>query len=126
MINIISVGLGAALGAIGRYVISILCKMLAPSAVFPLATLAVNMIGSIFIGLAAVVFERQGAVGSAAQLFVMTGIMGGFTTFSSFSLETFNLASDGKIEMAALNILVSVAVCLFGVWLGRNAASLLV
>lgn len=121
----IFVGIGGALGAMCRFGTGELAKRVAPSAVFPIATLTVNILGSFLIGLAAVWFGRHDAMGSNAQLFIMTGVMGGFTTFSSFSLETVNLIGSGRTGLAAANVLISVAVCLLGVWLGKSTGNAL-
>ncbi|WP_130862672.1 fluoride efflux transporter CrcB [Bacilliculturomica massiliensis] len=119
MLNVISVGLGGALGAAGRYGVGMLCKNVAPAAVFPAATLFVNVSGAFLIALASVCFQKTDGMGTALQLFIMTGVMGGFTTFSSFSLETMELAAGGRMTMAAVNVIVSVGACLAGIWLGK-------
>lgn len=94
---------------------------------FPWGTLTVNVVGSFLIGAFAVVTGPDGRllIGSTARQFIMIGFFGGFTTFSSFSLQTLALAQDGEWERAAGNVLISVALCLLGVWLG-NAAGLLI
>jgi CrcB protein len=85
--------------------------------------LVVNVTGSFLIGLFAVVTGPDGRllVGSIARQFVMVGIFGGYTTFSSFSLQTLNLARDGQWGLAAANIILSLVLCLGGVWLGFAA-----
>jgi CrcB protein len=90
---------------------------------FPWGTLLVNIAGSFLIGLVAVTTGPDGRllVGPTARQFVMVGVFGGFTTFSSFSLQTLNLARDGEWTLAAANILLSVVLCLLGVWLGHVA-----
>ncbi len=91
---------------------------------FPWSTLAINVVGSFAIGLFATLTGPDGRVfvpGEWRQFF-MIGVCGGFTTFSSFSLQTLNLAQDGEAAWAALNVILSVALCLFGVWLGHAGA----
>jgi CrcB protein len=94
---------------------------------FPLGTLIVNLTGCFLIGLLAAVNAPDGRLmlGFHARHFLMTGILGGYTTFSSFSLQTLNLARDGEWLAAGLNILLSVVLCLIGVWLGALSAQLI-
>jgi len=94
---------------------------------FPWGTLLVNVSGSFLIGLFAVVTGPDGRllVGPSARQLVMIGIFGGFTTFSSFSLQTLLLARDGEWALAAANVLGSVVLCLLGVWLGSGAGNLI-
>jgi CrcB protein len=118
------VALGGALGSIARYGASGLVGRWFGET-FPWGTLLVNVIGSFAIGLFATVTGTDGRwlVSPAARTFFMVGICGGFTTFSSFSLQTLNLARDGEWLYAGLNILGSVALCLVFVWIGHLAAS---
>lgn len=111
--------LGSALGGGARYGISGLVAR-AVGETFPWGTLAVNVAGSFLIGLVAVLTGPDGRVliGGPARQFIMTGMLGGFTTFSSFSLQTLALAQDGEWGRAALNVALSVLCCLVGVWAG--------
>ena len=95
--------------------------------IFPWGTLAVNVVGSWIIGFFFTLTEPDGRllVGTTARQFVMIGICGGFTTFSSFSLQTLNLARDGDWLRASANIVASVFLCLVAVWLGHIAAAAL-
>lgn len=116
MTAVMLVGLGGFLGAVGRYLLSLLPF---PSA-FPLATLLTNLIGSILIGAVTELFSPAGPCPSSHWLlFLRTGLCGGFTTFSTFSLETFTLLEDGRTAAGAAYAFSSLAVCLAGVWLGR-------
>lgn len=112
--------LGAGLGGVLRFWCSGAIAR-AFGETFPWGTLAVNVIGSLLIGLFAVVTGPDGRLlaGSTTRLFVMVGIFGGFTTFSSFSLQTLSLVRDGEWLLAAGNIVLSVVLCLVGVWLGH-------
>ena len=92
---------------------------------FPWGTIAVNILGSFIIGFFATLTGPDGRVyvGSLGRQFVMIGICGGYTTFSSFSLQTLNLANDGEWFRAGANIVVSVVCCLVAVWIGHLAAA---
>lgn len=116
------VAFGGALGSMARYGLSGLVARLTGSAL-PLGTLAVNVSGAALIGLLAglSVPEGRGLIPVSGRLFLMTGICGGYTTFSTFSLETLNLMSDGEWGWAIANIAGSVALCLVAVWLGFAA-----
>jgi CrcB protein len=119
------VALGGALGSVARYACSIGAARWLGTA-FPWGTLFVNVAGSFAIGLLAALIAADGrpALGSDARAFVLVGILGGFTTFSSFSLETLNLARGGALGAAAANVGLSLALCFVAVWLGFAAATL--
>jgi CrcB protein len=126
MQNYIWVAIGGALGTTGRYWLSGLVARLIGET-FPWGTLVVNVTGSILIGFFATLTGPDGRVfvGSTGRQFVMIGICGGYTTFSSFSLQTLNLMNDSEWFYAGANILLSVALCLIGVWAGYMLASTL-
>jgi CrcB protein len=119
------VALGGALGSVARYAVS-LGAVRWLGAGFPWGTLLVNVAGSFAIGLLAALATADGrpALGADARAFVMIGILGGFTTFSSFSLETLTLARTGALGAAAANVGLSLVLCLAGVSLGFLAAAL--
>jgi CrcB protein len=119
------VALGGALGSVARYAIALGSARWLGTA-FPWGTLIVNVAGSFAIGLLAAIVTADGrpALGSDGRAFVMIGILGGFTTFSSFSLETLSLARTGALGAAAANAGLSLVLCLAGVWLGFAAAAL--
>jgi CrcB protein len=123
MVTYLWIGLGSALGGMGRYWCSGLVAR-SVGDVFPWGTIAVNVIGSLVIGFLATWLAVDGRllVAPDARAFLMYGICGGYTTFSSFSLETLNLARDGEWVWAAANIFLSVALCLLAVWLGHIGA----
>ena len=117
------IAFGAALGGVLRYFCSGLAARLL-SDPFPWGTLFVNVSGSAFIGFFAAYTGPDGRllVSPHARLFVMTGICGGFTTFSTFSLETLRLLQDRQWGHASLYIAASLLLCLLGVWLGHQLA----
>jgi CrcB protein len=92
---------------------------------FPWGTLIVNVLGSFIIGFFATMTGPDGRilVDTTARQFVMIGICGGYTTFSSFSLQTLNLMNDGEWISAGSNIVLSVILCLLAIWIGHMAAS---
>jgi fluoride exporter len=111
--------IGSGLGGMARYGVSGgVARRIGET--FPWGTLAVNVLGSFVIGLFAGLVAPGGALGGErmAGAFVMTGFCGGYTTFSSFSLQTLNLARDGEWRRALANIVASTALCLLAVWAG--------
>jgi CrcB protein len=120
------VAVGGAIGTIGRYWLSGVVARLAGET-FPWGTLIINVSGSFVIGFFAALTGPDGRVfvGSNARQFVMIGLCGGFTTFSSFSLQTLNLMNDGEWVRAGGNIILSVMLCLIAVWAGYVLASAL-
>jgi CrcB protein len=94
---------------------------------FPVGTIVVNVVGCFIIGCFNALTESHGAwpAGPLVRLVVMVGFLGGFTTFSSFSLQTLTLAQDGHWVRASLNVVLSVVLCLLAVWAGNGAANLL-
>ena len=113
------IALGGALGSVGRYWLSGLVAN-RMGGVFPWGTLVVNVTGSFVIGLLAAWSEPGGRryLSPAGREFFIYGICGGYTTFSSFSLQTLELVREGDIAKAGFNVLGSVALCLVAVWLG--------
>jgi CrcB protein len=116
--------LGSALGGGARFLVSGLAADHFGET-FPWGTLIVNATGSFIIGFFSTLTGPDGRVfvGSQGRQFVMTGLCGGYTTFSSFSLQTLNLVRDGEMALAGANIGLSFAVCLVAVWAGHIAAA---
>lgn len=108
------VGLGGALGAILRYGISLIPL----KSHFPILTLITNILGAFMIGIVVGIFSKD-RISPSMNLFLKTGICGGFTTFSTFSLETLTLLEDGFYLLAILYALISVIGCIIGVYLGK-------
>ena len=123
MLSYIFVMLGGALGTGARFWISGFIAERAGE-FFPLGTLVVNVSGSFIVGFYAGVTDPQGffLVSPRFREFFMIGVCGGYTTFSSFSLQTLDLARDGDWLKALLNTLLSFGCCLAAVWLGRILA----
>ncbi len=120
------IALGGALGSVARFALSGLVAHHIGET-FPWGTLIVNVSGSFLIGFFSTLTGPDGRwlVSGESRLFFMTGICGGYTTFSSFSLQTLSLARDGEWLQAGGNILASVVACLVAVWLGHIAAAAL-
>jgi CrcB protein len=116
------VAVGGALGSVARYGCSGLAARLVGES-FPWGTIAVNVVGSFLIGLIAAFAIPEGRVLLPAnvRLFLMFGICGGFTTFSSFSLQTLNLVRDGEWLWAGANVVLSLGLCLAATWAGLAA-----
>ena len=114
MMNYLIVSLGAALGGGLRYWVSNATYKFLPST-FPYGTLAVNLIGSFILGILIFVFDQKGLITPGMKLFLAVGFCGGFTTFSTFSLETINLIKDSQFIGGLLNILLNLSLCLAGV-----------
>ncbi len=117
------VALGGALGSVARYWCSgVVARAMGET--FPWGTLIVNVSGSLVIGFIATVSGPDGRflIPPEARQFMMVGILGGYTTFSSFSLQTLSLARDGEWLLAGANIVGSVVLCLIAVWVGHMLA----
>lgn len=120
MINILLVGLGGFIGSVLRYLLGGYVQQTLKSSTFPYGTLAVNLIGCFVIGLLAQYGESRGAFSNESRAFIFIGILGGFTTFSSFGNETINLVRDSFVMNATLNVGANVILGLLAVLLGRT------
>jgi len=120
------IALGSALGGLARYWLSgVIARRF--GAAFPVGTLVVNASGSFVIGFLATLTEPDGRVlmSASARQFLMIGLCGGYTTFSSFSLQTLSLAREGEWLHAGANVVFSVVFCLLAVWFGHVAAQIM-
>lgn len=119
MLEYLWIAIGGALGSVARYWMSgaVAAKF---GETFPWGTLVVNIVGSFAIGFLAALSNPEGRwqMAPTARTFLMIGVCGGFTTFSSFSLQTFRLLQDREWLYAAGNAICSLLLCLFMVWLG--------
>ena len=126
MLLYVWIAIGSALGGVARYWLSgFVAERIGET--FPWGTIIVNVTGSFVIGFFGTLTGPDGRVlvSTAARQFVMIGICGGYTTFSSFSLQTLNLARDGDWLRAGLNVVFSVVFCLLAVWAGHVAAMII-
>jgi CrcB protein len=122
-ISCLWVVLGGAIGTFGRYAISTLALPISRG--FPWGTIIINVTGCAVIGFFGTLTLAHGRfpVSDNLRLFVMVGICGGYTTFSAFSLQTLDLMRSGAMLRAALNVAVSVVLCMLAVWAGHLVAA---
>ena len=118
----LAVALGGAAGSLLRYALGLWARVAVPG--FPLATLTVNAVGGLSIGLLFALTASRPDTPDWLRTGLITGVLGGFTTFSAFSLETLLLWREGQGALAlaniALNLLLSLGACAAGLWLGRS------
>jgi fluoride exporter len=117
MNQLLAIAIGGALGSVARYGMSNGVYALFGRG-FPYGTLAVNVLGSLAMGFLFVLFLERFASNGVLRAGVLIGVLGGFTTFSSFSIETFNLIEAGEVFKAGLNMALSLALCITATWLG--------
>ncbi len=127
MRHLVAAALGGGLGSAARYLLQgwVQRQSAARSGwapLFPWGTLAVNLLGCLLVGFLAGLLQERLLVAPAARTFVLIGLLGGFTTFSTFGLETVALARDGNLALALANVAVSVVAGLAAVVLGAGAA----
>ena len=121
---VLSIAFFGALGCLTRYFLSGWVYR-AVGGTFPTATLAVNILGSFCIGLIMEFSLRSALISPTLRISLTIGFLGGLTTFSTFSYETFRLLEDGELAIALANVLLSVCVCLVCTWLGIVTAKAL-
>ncbi len=110
--------LGAGIGGVLRYLMGPAVQNATNGWTFPVGTFSVNMLGCLIIGLLGQLAESKGMFQGDTRLFLFVGVLGGFTTFSSFGFETFQLLKDGQVLFAIANAAGQVALGLMCVWLG--------
>lgn len=124
MLNILAIFIGGGLGSITRYCVALLLK--AHSLDFPVATISVNIIGSLILGFIAALFWHKTQAGiimhNTIKLAITVGFCGGLTTFSTFSWETFEMIKNGEFTIAALYTFISVLACILAISLGAFLA----
>lgn len=118
MLKLIIIGAGGSIGAILRYLVSGMIQNSAPSAAFPFGTMVVNLLGCLLIGVGGGLMLSRQLFSPEIRAFLFIGILGSFTTFSTFGLETVNLVKNGQSLPAIIYIGVSVFVGLLAVYLG--------
>ncbi len=115
--RIVSIAAGGAIGSVLRYVLSGLAQQ--SVALFPIGTFLINVSGCLAIGLLSELFA-QSSIDPIYRTAVLVGVLGGYTTFSTFSLDTLKLAESRQFELAALNAVASVLVCLMATLVGQR------
>lgn len=115
------VALGGALGAVARYVISLIPLRTG----FPVLTLITNIIGAVLIGFIVGVTSNKEGISDNTVLFLKTGVCGGFTTFSTFSLEAFNLFDNKQYVVGSIYVILSCGCCIIGILCGKKIASVI-
>lgn len=118
------VGVGGFLGSVGRFVVSGFFDRLSPALAFPIGTLTVNILGCFLIGLLHGLAESRDLLGPDTRIFLFIGVLGGFTTFSTFGFESLALFKDGEFFKTSANILLHVIVGLSAVWIGDTLGRL--
>ena len=121
--NAAFVGAGGFIGAVCRYFLSGFLQRSAGAMGFPYGTLAVNMIGCLAIGIVVGLIDARQSLHPEFRVFLLVGVLGGFTTYSTFGLETFALLKDAEFLRAVANVMVHVVLGLSLVWLGYSLAS---
>ncbi len=125
MNKIILIGIGGFIGAVLRYMIGDFAQSWSKNGAFPVGTLIVNLLGCLLIGFLSHVGETSQIITPEARSFMFIGILGAFTTFSTFSNETVNLFRQGQNYLSLLNVAANLLIGLFAVWVGRQAALLI-
>ncbi|MGN8226246.1 fluoride efflux transporter CrcB [Gracilimonas sp. BCB1] len=123
-LKVVAVGSGGFVGAAARYLLSLFTQSRFPDSSFPYGTALVNIVGCLLIGFFAGLFEMKSWVNPEFRLFIFVGILGGFTTFSTFSHESFLLWENSKLLLGFLNLGLQVIFGLFFVWLGYQLVRL--
>jgi len=120
--NLLLIGMGGFIGTILRYLLSGLVQQNIKDVSFPYGTLSVNLLGCLLIGFLSFLSENHGFLPGVQRQFVFIGILGGFTTFSTFMNENMRMAMDGETLLTLLNIALHLFLGLLAVWLGRILA----
>jgi CrcB protein len=119
IVQAVAIGAGGAIGALLRFWSSTAVYALLGRG-FPYGTLFVNIVGSFLMGLLFVLLVERLGASAVLRAALLVGVLGGFTTFSSFSIETLNLLEQGELLKAVVNTVLSVALCIGVAWLGMK------
>ena len=125
MLNILFVGVGGFFGSIGRYLLSGAVYQLFPNLHFPIGTTVVNVSGCFLIGFITALVEVRNLLSPEVRVFLLIGMLGGFTTFSTFGYETIALLRDGAFFSGLANVLIQVVFGISAVWLSYNVVRLI-
>ncbi|RLD94817.1 MAG: fluoride efflux transporter CrcB [Bacteroidetes bacterium] len=123
MQNLLLIGLGGFMGALLRYSVSGLIQNLSKSMSFPYGTLFVNLLGCLLIGALSQMAEIRGVISPEARSFIFIGLLGAFTTFSTFGNDTVSLFRDGDNLLSYINIGLHLVLGLSAVWIGQSLVS---
>jgi CrcB protein len=121
-VRLLLIGFGGAIGSVLRYLLSGVVQTGTGATDFPVGTLAVNLIGCFVIGVLTELSESRGVLNAEIRSLLVVGLVGGFTTFSTFANETLSAMRDRALLVAVGNVLLSVILGLVAVWLGRVLA----
>lgn len=124
MLNVVAIFIGGGTGAVLRYMAGIFA-MRTLSLNFPISTILVNIVGSFILGVLYAIFIDKPEINPALKLALTVGFCGGLTTFSTFSLEIFEMIKNAQIFQAILYIAMSIIICILAVWIGVNFAKLI-
>ena len=123
--KILLAGCGGFLGSMARYALGGMVHRLVQAPVFPFGTLLVNVSGCLAIGFLGGLADQRGLLSPEARVFLLIGVLGGYTTFSSFGYETFQLLRDGEALPALANVLLQLGLGLAAVWAGNAVTRLI-
>jgi len=116
-VTLLLVGIGGALGSIARYAFSTFVQRMTPT-LFPVGTFAVNLVGCVTFGILVGLAQERFLLRPETRAFLLIGVLGGFTTFSTFAFESFELLRDGQFLWATVNMAGQVAAGMIGLWAG--------
>jgi CrcB protein len=123
--KILLAGCGGFLGSIARYLLGGAVHRLVQGPVFPFGTLVVNVSGCLAIGFLGGLADQRGLLSPEARVFLLIGVLGGYTTFSSFGYETYQLLRDGEMLPALANVFLQLALGIVAVWAGHTVTRLI-
>ena len=115
--NLLLIAIGGALGSVARYLLSMFV-LRATGSLFPMGTFVVNLVGCVAFGVIAGAAEQRVPLAPELRLFLLVGVLGGFTTFSSYAFESLALARDGQFAAAGINVVGQVLAGFTGLWAG--------